>query len=225
MNKVYVLIMLKESKRIEDKNFKKIGNHNLLEIALNKVLEMKQCDGVYISTSSERYKELIKPIVKDYYRIQIKTIDRPDELSKDNVPNLPVYKHAVENIPDMDDNDYLVHIDACKPFTPIENIDKVIDYANKYKMDSVFACKRLLDNLIGDDAVVTQDKKDFKYIYFNAPRLFTKKAIQNAELGTWGAGEKHVDLPIVNPWEIDIDYYYQLEMARALFKAGYTKQE
>lgn len=220
--KVYVLIMLRESKRIKDKNFKKIGDKTLVEHAFDKILSMKKCDGVYVSTSSDRYKEMLQPLIKDYFRIPIHIIDRPEELSKDEVANLPVYKHAIENIPDMKDKDFLVHIDVCKPFTPVKNINKVIEYAVEYELDSCFACKKMLDNVIGDPAVVSQEKKDFNYIYFNAPRLFTKETIRKAELGTWGAGKKHVHLPIVNQWEIDIDYDYQLEMARAFSEACYA---
>lgn len=216
--KVFGLVQVRSgSKRIKDKNIKDLAGKPLYAWSLDEARKSKYIDDIYISSSSSWYKGIF-----EYQGYKI--IDRPAELSVDNVPNLPVYKHAITEIP-CKDYDYIVHIDICKPFTTVEQIDSVIDEAFNNNRHSVFTVKELKCNIIGDDAAVSQDKKDKekKFIYFGAVRLFTKETIEKAELGTWGKGINHIDLPIINDWEFDIDYEWQFLCAETLLEEGYKK--
>jgi N-acylneuraminate cytidylyltransferase len=203
------------SQRIKNKNMKILNGKYLWQWVFDEAKKSKCIDKIVASTSCEEYEFIL--------RQHCEVIERPKELSEDNVPILPVLKHAVTCMSELKKDDYIIHLDVTKPLTKVKKIDAVIRIAEHEKYDSIFTIKTLRGNLLGDKAVCSQlkPKEEIKYLYFGAIRLRTVETIEKAELGTWGYGEKHIDLPIINDWEVDVDYPHDFITAEALLKAGY----
>lgn len=202
------------SKRVVNKCFRDMNGLPMVEYVIRQCKKSKYIDSIYHSSSDEEYKNKIQ-------KYGCLTIDRPHQLSGDNIPILPVIKNAIENI-DCNDSDYIVHVDFSKPLTKSRTIDMCIEKAEE-GYDSVFTVKELSENLLGDSAVCYQMKpeREKKYIYFGAVRVRTKKTIEEAENGTWGTGKRHLDYPIIKKWEIDVNDEIDFIIAEALIKRGY----
>jgi len=212
--KVFGLIQVREnSQRIPGKNMQILNGKPLPMWVLNEAKKCKHDDGsnyfddIYVSTSSKNYQRI-------FLDWGCKIIFRPSELSCSNVPNLEVYKHAINFIPCHDD-DYIVHLDICKPLTKALTMKMIIGCADDNNLDSCYTVKKFRHTLVGQSAIPTHQLEEV-YVNFGAVRLLTKETIEKAEIGTWGKGENHIDLPIIKDYEIDIDYMHDLAIAEFL---------
>ena len=181
--KVYAIILARQgSTRLKNKCDHEINGKTLIEIAIEKCRKSKYIDQIFLSTDSMEYQEK--------YKNACEIIDRPSSLSNGSVPNLPVYKHAIDIIPNMEEDDLLCHVDLCIPLSRTEQIDFVIEHLHNENLDSCFSCKEIKNSIVGNKAVVSQDLP-FQAMQFNLCRCFTKKTIEQAKLGTWGTGKMH----------------------------------
>jgi len=220
---IAVLTVTDNSKRFPGKTFAEFGGHPLLWNTLNKILfKCKYIDTVVIDSP---HPDKIADKISHYNaRDLCKFIKRKPDLSSDNVPILTVLKSfrdfSFKIDPTLKRSDYIVWVDYTKPLTSVETIETCIEVAYGNGYDSVATVKPLRGNLLGDEAVCSQLKpdKEKRFLYFGAVRLRTVETLFNAELGTWGYGKKHRDLPIIKDWEMDIDYEHDLVQARALYK-------
>ena len=210
-----VLTSKRNNTRFPDKNISDCAGKPLYRWAVDACLRADYIDRIYHISDDERMKGYLE-------RLGIANIHEPDELCAPHVPILSVLKHTLNFIP-AEDDDFIIWVDISKPLTRAWHINEVIGTAGAGGWDSVFTVKRLRYNLIGDAAVVSQLKpeKETRYIYFGAVRLRTARTLRDAEDGTWGTGANHLDLPICEDFEIDVDYPHDLIMADALLKAGY----
>ena len=203
------------SDRLPGKNMMLCNDKPLIYWATNECFKSWFVDCIYHISDNAEQREYMDGL-------GCKTLEEPPEIANGNVPILEVLKHAVTQI-DCRPDDYIVWVDVSKPLTKRHHIEKCIRYAYHCGHDSVFTVKRLRYNIIGDAAVVSQNKpeSELRYLYFGAVRLRTREVIENAKPGTWGYGKNHLDLPICEDHEIDVDYLHDFIMAEALLKAGY----
>ena len=85
------------SERVESKNFRDFYNgKSLFELLLEKLLNSKSFDDIYVSSNSKNLK-------KNLEKQGIKFIFRSDEFCNNDVPWSEVIAHVVENLPEPDD--------------------------------------------------------------------------------------------------------------------------
>jgi CMP-N-acetylneuraminic acid synthetase len=212
--RVYAIILMREgSERVPDKCVKELNGKPLFQYTVDKLKKVSYIDDIIVSTSSERYKK----IVADY---GCSVLNRPDRLSESSVPNLPVYQDIVKQLKDeLNNDDYIIHVDICKPFTTVKAIKKVVEVAEKEGLDTCFTCKEFDRILINEKATTRHDNIDSRYIHWNAARLFTVNSLKKKNQKSWGIGNKHEFVyDCVRRWEIDIDYNEDWLFAESLLK-------
>ena len=79
------------SKGLKDKNIKIFGEIPLIAHAINLAKRIKEVTEIYVSTDSKE----IKAISLDY---GAKIIDRPEELARDDTPEILAWKHAINHL-------------------------------------------------------------------------------------------------------------------------------
>lgn len=221
---VYVIFTIREgSKRISNKAFIECNGKPLLSWIFNECKKSQYIDRIYISTSGKNY---IKKLQDEKWECEI--LERPESLSGDDVPILPVIKNALDiitakkkiNENRIIENDCIMWLDFSKPFMTINKIDTAIEIMDKLEYDSIFTVKRFKGLLLGDPPITTANAP-IRYQYFSQFRLWKCNALRNVNINSWGQGKKHLDLPIVEDWAIDINDPTDLICAEALLKAGY----
>lgn len=210
-----VLTSRSGSDRLPNKNMMECAGYPLMYWVTKECFRSWFVDSVFHISDSEEHRDYMAGL-------GCATIEEPSDVAAGNVPILSVLKHAVQHIK-CQPKDYIIWVDVSKPLTRCYHIEKCIRNAYYGGYDSVFTTKKLRYNLIGDAAVVSQEKPkhETRFMYFGAVRLRTRETIENATDGTWGYGERHLDLPICEDHEIDVDYLHDLIMAEALIRAGY----
>lgn len=213
--KVYAVLTVSDnSKRLPGKVYADFGGKSLLQHTVDKLNQCRYIDDIIIDSPDT--------VVKIKDSLYVRSV-RDATLSGDSVPVLPVLQEAIRNVEeelDIGCRDFIVWVDFTKPLTPIETLNKCIEVAYGNDYDSVATVKPVRGNLLGDEAICSQMKPESekRYKYWGAVRLRTWFTLETAELGTWGYGLKHKDLPIINDWEVDVDYPHDLVQARAILK-------
>lgn len=213
---VAVLTVSDNSKRLPGKTYADFGGTTLLQHTINKIVQCPYIDELLIDSPDDDLKVDVKKV------LFVRSI-RPKDLAGDSIPILPVLQQAVRSVEeelDIGYRDFIVWVDFTKPLTPLETLNKCIEVAYGNDYDSVATVKPVRGNLLGDEAICSQMKPEAerKYLYWGAVRLRTWFTLETAGRGTWGYGERHKDLPIINDWEVDVDYPHDLVQARAILK-------
>lgn len=216
-HKVFAVLTCNDnSKRLPGKVFARFAGSNLFEHAIKKLQACGYIDAIVVDTphpeKCDAHLSKVKPSPPLVYNV------REKDLCGDTVPILDVLK-GCKALEVLDDTDFVVWVDFTKPLTPPETINTVIEAAAGSGWDSVFTVKRLRGNLLGSAAVCTQlkPKEEERLLYWGAVRLRTYAALKTAQPKTWGEGKRHVNLPIIGDWEVDIDYPHDLVAARAMY--------
>ena len=116
------------SKRLPYKNLLPFRGVPLVRRGVLKLLEAKSIDKVVLSTESE----LIARQVED---LDVIILKRPDSLSGDNVPSVPVFQHIVENVPCDRHLNYNINF----PNTEVDAIDGAIQRLNQSERGEVLS--------------------------------------------------------------------------------------
>lgn len=106
------------SKRLPYKNLLPFEGVPLVRMGVLKLLESPCVDKVVLSTESE----LIARQVQD---LDVILLRRPDELSGDKVPSVPVFQHIVECVPCDIHVNYNINFPNCDPHV----IDRAVEIA------------------------------------------------------------------------------------------------
>mgnify|MGYP001272307686 CR=1 FL=1 len=131
MKTVAIIPIKSNSKRVKNKNFKKIHNIPLYQIVLNKVKKSK-IDEIYVDTDSK----LIKSFC---IRNNIFVIDRLKRLSKDNANGNDLLNYHSKIIK----ADLYFQIFITAPLLSINSINKCVDLLKKKKNDSILTVNRI----------------------------------------------------------------------------------
>lgn len=125
MPSVALIIAKKDSKRLPDKNFRNFCGKPMFVWNLEKCLAL--FDKVYISSDYDF-------ILQESKKRGAIPIQRPAELCQSNVPNIPVYQHALQF---MEKADIIVAVKADSPTTKPEIIQRIKELMEKYDYNEI----------------------------------------------------------------------------------------
>ena len=125
IKKFIIICARKGSKGIKDKNLQKVGNASLVEHSINTAKKIKN-NFIIVTSDSEKILKLSKQKKIDYL------IKRPKFLSRDNSPEISVWKHAIQSLIknlkiDVD------HLIVLPPTSPLRNTLDIERCIKKYK--------------------------------------------------------------------------------------------
>jgi CMP-N-acetylneuraminic acid synthetase len=125
----------KNSKRIKNKNLKKINDKSLVEITLNQAQKVKQIESIIISTDSTK----ILKIIKDHKKI-IK-FKRKKRLSKDNSTTESVILDVIQEYEKKKDREIknIILLQATSPLRRYSDISNAIKTYEEGNYDSLFS--------------------------------------------------------------------------------------
>jgi len=125
----------KNSKRIKNKNLKKINDKSLVEITLNQAQKVKQIESIIISTDSTK----ILKIIKDHKKI-IK-FKRKKRLSKDNSTTESVILDVIQEYEKKKDREIknIILLQATSPLRRYSDIRGAIKTYEEGNYDSLFS--------------------------------------------------------------------------------------
>lgn len=127
--KVVSLIPLRGgSKSIRYKNIKEIAGKPLCYWTLKAATESKYIDEVWVSTEDQKIKDVVVSL-----GLNVKVIDRPQELAEDTSSTESVMLHFMEHV----DFDILNLIQATSPLTTAKDLDTALEQFIKGNYDSL----------------------------------------------------------------------------------------
>ncbi len=121
MNNIILILARKNSKRLKNKNLKKVKNNKkLIDYTLEIAKQIKNINDIITSTDN---KKLIRHINKNYKSIKI--LERPNYLSRDNTTSYASAKHAInwyeKNIAKINN---IILLQPTSPFRNLRNINR-----------------------------------------------------------------------------------------------------
>ena len=126
-NLTYVIATRKGSKRIKNKNVRKFGKSNLLEIKLKQIRRVDKKSKIFLSSDCKKSLN----IGLKYGAIIDK---RPGKYASDYVPMRDVYKYLAEKITTK----YVCYLHVTSPFLKDSTLKKAIKiFINNKKNDSI----------------------------------------------------------------------------------------
>jgi CMP-N-acetylneuraminic acid synthetase len=132
--KIVALILARiGSRRLKRKNIRLVNGKPMISYAINSCKKSKLIDEVYVSTESKTIAEIVK-------KYDVKIINRPKKLARDNVRSQDVFQHFAKVVKDFD---VLVSVQVNSPNVKTKNIDKAI--------------KKLIDNNLWEVKSVNSD--------------------------------------------------------------------
>lgn len=169
---------------------------NLLDIALNKVRDLKNVQEKYLAAAEDAIKDRFIPGVSILHREYA-------SVAPGNAHHSIMYKH-LENVK----SDYICNYNPCQPFMTVKNIQKVIDWFKTCKYDSAITVARERNFFWGNDLEPVNFKSSDRLSTTSGPSLlvathslvFYKKDYM---LNNWELFSNTVNDPY--PYQIDWD--------------------
>jgi N-acylneuraminate cytidylyltransferase len=207
----------KNSKRVKNKNFQKIGNKKLYEITIEKAINAECFDKIFVDTDSEEIEEYCK-------KNNIIKIERLSELLEDSANGNDLLSSWISRYPEADIYTQL-HI-TC-PFINLKSIKSCVNAVTKLGYDSSLTAVEEKSWYWFDGAPINYDPKilprsqDAKPVIRETTSLYVIR--KSAFLKEGSRISKNCFFHISEPIEsIDIDYPEDLQYAR--FKNSLTKE-
>lgn len=203
----------KNSERLKNKNFKKIGKKPLFQHILDKIINIKQFDKIVVDTDSE--------IIQKYCITKnIPYLKRLEYLKSNKANGNDLLKYWINVEPNFD---YYFQIHVTSPLVKIENIRKCINFlkTNK-KFNSIFTAvkeyswywfKNKPINFKKYCLTRSQDLnpiiRDITFLYGISKKEFLKK---NSRIGS-----KPYPFFVSKEEAVDINENFDLQLARNIF--------
>lgn len=148
-----------KSKRLKDKNIKKIHGIPLIGHAVNQAKDTGLFDEIIVSTDSFNYAQIAE-------RYGAKTLElRPNELSRDDTSSWDVARNVIQNLRRHNKEfDYLVLLQPTSPLRKSHQITEALDIAHKNELDYLASVNKTeikpyhINNL-------SKDKSLFEFIH------------------------------------------------------------
>ena len=213
----------KSSKRIKNKNLKKINKKSLIEISILHAKKIQNINKIYISTDDTRIKKIAK-------RYNCEVINRPKALSTDKAYEWLAWKHAVRSVKKVSNKDFtFISLPTTSPLRSINDIIKGIKLFKKSDADIVISCAESKTNPLFNMIKINKkgycklyDKTKFFKRSQDAPKVYdivtsfyittSKYILRNKNM--LDGKVKAVKLPIERSLDIDTDV--DLLLARSL---------
>lgn len=223
MKNLIIIPARKNSKRIINKNLKKIGNTHLIEFSFLFAEKLKQSlkrfydIDIFFSSDSPK----LKSISKQYNYINY--INRPSHLSDDFTSNFDVCSDLISNI--KTEYACLLLLQPTSPFRNISTLKKAIFYYFNNSNKSIFSVSEVYNNhyyfsLVGKKRIFYKDNPlTFKVngnFYISSPSLIKKN---NSFIS-----KSSIHFITNNDYEsIDIDTHKDLILARKIYEINKKK--
>lgn len=215
-----------DSKRIQKKNFQKIGGLPLWKHLMYELCKINT--EVFIDTDSKQI--LTEAKLDKNFNNKIKCYFRDKkfiEMENDSANALSPALLMVQNFLDryvVDDNETIILTHVTSPFLKKETLKKAVDiyessnyeFLHSVNMQKDFAFKNSFNNPINFNPDVVQRTQDLEPIYFSngAFFIFTKKVFMKYN-NRWG---KNIYFYTLNEIEgMEIDYPEDLQLARYIY--------
>ena len=217
------------SKGVPRKNVRLICGKPLIAYTIETALELQHIfHRIIVSTDDEEIAAVSKK-----YGAEVPFI-RPDELSGDMVPTLPVAQHAVRFVEQQDDIllDWVFILQPTDPFRTVKDLENGLDLALSGPCDSVISVVRVYEThpifmkCIKDNQLVNfgieapegtrrQDSEPAVYMSNGAVYL-TRRDVLMEQNSIWGT----VTRPYIMPAErsINVDSELDLKLIEVLMK-------
>ncbi len=127
------------SKGVPMKSIKELCGKPLIAYTIETSKKSKLITELIVSTDNKEIKD-----ISERYGAAVPFM-RPDELSGDKVPHLPVMKHAIEFMEEKSGvtYDYVVILQPTSPFRTVDDLDGTIEKLIKTEADSAVSIVRL----------------------------------------------------------------------------------
>lgn len=157
------------SRRLKNKNIKKINKKTLLHYTFERSIKSKYIDEIFFSSESLRINKIAKKIG---YKVVFR---RPNRLAKHNITPIPVLIHAIKIIKKLKKFQYIILLQPTSPLRNKIDIDKSIEIIKKKKYHSLISItkskmKHKLDVII---------KNNYLYKNFGNRKKITQKDFYN----------------------------------------------
>jgi len=213
------------SKGIPRKNIKDFCGKPLISYIIETALNVPQIDRVIVSTEDKEIAEISKK-----YGAEVPFI-RPIELSSDNTPTMPVLKHAIKYLEEIENYSpsLIILLYPTSPLLGSDRIKEAIGILKKEELDSLVSVvedkghfwikntyyKRLYPKVIKNRQYVNPLYRENGSIY-----LFTRTLIMEKNKITGG---KVGFMVMKNNESIDIDTNEDFEFAEFRYKKKFQK--
>ena len=135
MNIVAIIPARGGSKGIQRKNIKELDGKPLIAYIIETALKVEELDRVIVSTEDEEIAEIAKK-----YGAEVPFI-RPEELTKDETPTLPVLQHTVKYLEEQESYrpDIIVLLYATSPLLRAERVSEAIRMLKEGGFESILS--------------------------------------------------------------------------------------
>jgi CMP-N-acetylneuraminic acid synthetase len=143
MKNIYALICARGgSKGIKNKNLLLINNKSLIARSILIAKKCKYIKKVFVSTDS---KKIAQEAIR--YGAEVPFL-RPKNLSKDNTPEIQVWKHAINYLEKVKNlkTDFIVNIPTTAPLRTLNDVNSCIKKAIKNNFDMIFTATEAYRN-------------------------------------------------------------------------------
>lgn len=161
----------KGSKRVKDKNLRKINNKSLIEITINQAKKTRLFSDILLSSDSNK-------ILNIGRKLKITSIKRSKQNSKDSSTTDEALQESILKF--SKNYDYIVILQVTSPLRKIITIKKFVKYCIQKKLDYCLTVSKLDDNIsflgkkyfksLNKVRKLSQNRKPFLYenglIYF-----------------------------------------------------------
>jgi len=117
------------SKRLPGKNIRELCGEPLINWTIKSALNSKYIDEIIVSSDSDE-------ILNIASSVDIKTLNRPSHLAKDDSSTIDVVLHSLQNLPKFD---YVIVLQVTSPLRSSKNIDEAIELLDKKNADAVIS--------------------------------------------------------------------------------------
>jgi CMP-N-acetylneuraminic acid synthetase len=140
-NKTLAIIPARKgSKRLPGKNTLIVSGKPMINYTIDAALKSKYINKIAITTDDEKVIDIAQKY-KDSSGDKLTVINRPKELSTNNVPTLPVLEHVLQNI--SDEYTIVVLLQPTSPLRTEEHIDSCIETLIKEDCSSLITVKEI----------------------------------------------------------------------------------
>ena len=209
------------SKRVPQKNLRKVGNQSLIERVVKASMGSKNVDRTVLSSDCPKItKEALK------YGCDI-PFTRPSELATDGALSEDVLEHAISNLPGFD---WILLLQPTSPFRTSEDIDLAFTLAKKFNRNSCVSVTPLRQgadlnkrNLFDGDVFISSTEKRDLFIRRQGYDFILNGAIYLIKTSIFLCTQKLVTSDTIGiemspKKSLDIDTFHDLELASKLME-------
>lgn len=215
------------SKGIPKKNIQIVAGKPLIFYTIEKALQSKYINRIIVSTDDNEIAEIVK-------KYGAEVLIRPKELALDDIPDLPVFQHALKELRKTEEYcpDLVIHLRPTCPLRIVDDIDNAIEKMLKTNCDSVRTIRAIKDHPYWTSKVEGDHLSPFLENY-DVKKYYQRQLLPDAYITNGAADVLKSDIimnnnnlygkdirSIITPAErsVDIDTEFDLKLVEILLK-------